>query len=238
MDKVFKIFVDFDGTISCKDVGAAIFEEFGDHEKVEKIQKDLHENKITALQCWVSLFEAVEKWDFDLLRKFIDTINIDESFADFIKYCKLNNFQLFILSDGFNLYINRILEKEGIEPVEVISNKWEIVDDKVKLTYPFMDEECKDCANCKRNHIINNSGDDEYTVYIGDGTSDRCPAQYCDFIFAKDFLLKYCEKERISFSPFRDFNDVSRKIDQLNQKKNLKKRHQADLKRKECYMRG
>ena len=45
-------------------------------------------------------------------------------------------------------------------------------------------------ANCKKNHIINHSSDDDITIYIGDGNSDKDAAQYCDFIFAKNDLLK------------------------------------------------
>ena len=58
------------------------------------------------------------------------------------------------------------------------------------------------CANCKRNHILNSSSDDDITIYIGDGWSDTCAAEHCDFIFAKKSLLKYCEAKWISILPF------------------------------------
>jgi len=102
-------------------------------------------------------------------------------------------------------------------------------------SFPYYDVACSSSANCKRNHIINNSGDDEYTVYIGDGNSDKYTIDFCDFIFAKDDLLKYCERNRISYFPFNNFLDVKNKLEQLQSKKNLKKRHRAELKRKETY---
>jgi len=104
--------------------------------------------------------------------------------------------------------------------------------------FPFTDEECKICANCKRNHILNNSSEDDYTIYVGDGYSDTCPAQFVDFIFAKNSLLKFCEKERISYFPFSNFYDVTKRIDEMRNKKRLRKRHQAFLKRKEVYQQG
>ena len=238
MEKVFKIFVDFDGTIAKEDLGDRIFQEFGDPEIIMHYQQALIDNKITAFQNWNTLFAAVKGWDYEKLKKYVDAFEIDETFKDFLNYCKTNEFKVFVLSDGFDLYIKRVLAREGINTIKVITNIWEEAGSEAKLTFPYMDEECKDCANCKRNHIINNSGDEEYTVYIGDGTSDRCPAQYCDFIFAKKILLKFCEKERISYSPYNTFADVITKLDVLRSKKNLKKRHQAVLKRKECYMRG
>jgi 2-hydroxy-3-keto-5-methylthiopentenyl-1-phosphate phosphatase len=59
---------------------------------------------------------------------------------------------------------------------------------------------------------------------------------YCDFVFAKDNLLKYCEKERIPFFPFKNFKDVQHIMMKLLSKKRLKKRHQAELKRREAYV--
>lgn len=239
MEKVFKIFVDFDGTITKEDIGDSIFQKFGDHDKIMPNLNALLANKITAFENWTNLFASIEKWDYELLYQYVDSFEMDETFKEFITYCSANNFPIYVLSDGFDLYIKRVLKREGLESaVTVFSNRWTPDGTKANLVFPYMDEECKDCANCKRNHIINNSGDEEFTVYIGDGTSDRCPAQYCDFVFAKKFLLKYCEKERISYSPYNNFQDVIYKLELLKNKKNLKKRHQAWLKRKECYMRG
>jgi 2-hydroxy-3-keto-5-methylthiopentenyl-1-phosphate phosphatase len=121
--------------------------------------------------------------------------------------------------------------------VKYYSNKLFVSDNgKLKTEYPHYDSEFPTSANCKRNHILNHSSDDDYTIYIGDGNSDKDAAQYCDFIFAKNDLLKYCSKEKIGFYPFKDFNDVTNKISELLSKKNLKKRHQAELKRKSAYI--
>jgi 2-hydroxy-3-keto-5-methylthiopentenyl-1-phosphate phosphatase len=111
-------------------------------------------------------------------------------------------------------------------------------DDKQKLSaeYPYYDSDFPTSANCKRNHIINHSSDDDYTIYVGNGNSDKEAAQYCDFIFAKDGLARFCSMERISFYPFKNFIEVQNKLAELMLKKNLRKRHQAQLKRKSAYM--
>ena len=103
-------------------------------------------------------------------------------------------------------------------------------------SFPFYNSECRSSASCKRNHIISNSSEDEYTVFIGDGNSDNDAIQYVDFIFAKDDLLKFCEINRITYFPFNNFNDVSSKLNELMARKRLKKRHQAQLKRREAFL--
>jgi len=73
-------------------------------------------------------------------------------------------------------------------------------------------------------------------VFIGNGNSDKNAAEFCDFIFAKNELLKFCEKERITYFPFNNFTDVIQKLTKLKNRKRLKKRHQAELKRRQAYL--
>ena len=236
MDKVFKIFVDFDGTITRQDTGDAIFTKFGHSDTVNQIIKDLLSDQISAKDCWLKLCNSVDQIDQKELDDFILKMEVDQTFHKFVEYCNKQNFKLFILSDGFDYYINLILKREKLEYLPVYSNELSI-NEKNKLipSFPFYDSGCSSSANCKRNHIINNSADDEYTVFIGDGNSDKYTIHFCDFIFAKDDLLKYCERERISYFPFNNFDDVIGKMEVLRQKKRLKKRYQAELKRKNVY---
>ena len=236
-NKVFKVFVDFDGTITKKDVGDAIFWEFCDEKIVSNIIDKLLNDKISARQCWVSLCEIAKIPGKDKLNNFIDTIEIDSTFHEFVDFCNKNKIEFYVLSDGFDYYINRIFEREKLDHIKCYSNRLEITEDNHLIPhFPYLDVNCQTSANCKRNHIINHSGDDEYTVFIGDGNSDKYTAQFCDFIFAKADLLKFCEKERITYFPFNDFQDVVNRMEGLINKKRLKKRHQALLKRREIYI--
>ena len=238
MNKVFKAFVDFDGTITKSDVGEAIFREFGNTEKVNGIIEKLLSDEISAKECWLSLCGSVENFDQKSLDDFIGTMEIDETFPGFVKYCESSGIELFVLSDGFDYYIKKIFEREKLQNLNVYSNKLVITsDNKLIPEFPYLDANFKTSANCKRNHIINHSGDDEFTVFIGDGNSDKETALICDFIFAKDGLLRHCEMERITFFPFENFNDVIERMEKLSAKKRLKKRYQAELKRKELYIR-
>jgi 2,3-diketo-5-methylthio-1-phosphopentane phosphatase len=237
MEKIFKIFVDFDGTITKQDIGESIFRRFGNKEKVDSIIKKLLSNEITAKQCWLSLCDSVDKLEKKELDEFIDSLEIDHTFHNLVDYSKKNKMELFVISDGFNYYIDRVFEKENLRDIKYYSNKLEIdLNNKLVPTFPYLDQNCTTSANCKRNHIINNSGEEEYTIFIGDGNSDKYTVQFCDFIFAKDDLLKYCEIERITYFPFNNFNDVIEKIDELKSRKRLKKRYQAELKRREIYI--
>lgn len=238
-ERNFKIFVDFDGTITTKDIGEAMFLKFGDPIRANEIIEDWIDHKINAKESWQLLCETVKNFEPQQFEDFLSKMEIDSTFQNFNKYCISNKYEMRILSDGLDLYIDKILNREELEHIDLFSNRLSFGNNNELIpVFPHTDSECNRCANCKRNHIINHSSEEDFSVYIGDGWSDVCPAQYCDFIFAKNSLLKYCELNRITYFPYRNFDDVIIKLDQLKQKKRLKKRHQAELKRKEVYIQG
>lgn len=235
----FKIFVDFDGTITKSDIGEELFIEFGNKDFAKALIEDWNQGKVESCKGWSSLCENVEVIDIEKLKAFLYSAKIDEAFHRFVDYSKENGFDVKIISDGFDYYIRTILEKENLGHLTYSSNVLEINDDnRLVPSFPYSVEDCKCCANCKRNFVIDNSSDEDFTVYIGDGHSDKCPVQYCDFIFAKNSLLKFCEVNRITYFPYSNFDDVIKKLEELRSKKRLKKRHQAELKRREIYSQG
>lgn len=231
-----KIFCDFDGTVAREDIGNLFYREFGDPGICDDTVRKWREGLITSTECLSTECNTIQNLTIQKAFDFIDKQKIDETFIDFVNFCQNNQLELFILSDGLDIYIERLLKAHGLN-VKFFTNKILINEDgTAKMIYPYSDSVCLRCANCKRNHIINNSSDDDITIYIGDGFSDRCPIDYVDYIFAKDHLLKHCELNRISYTPFNDFNDIINSIQKLLTKKRIKKRHTAVLKRKELYL--
>ncbi len=235
----FKIYIDFDGTITNKDIGEHMFLKFGDAAESKNIIQKWLDNKLTSQQVWIKLCNTVKDFNEREFDKFLDDIAIDPDFNAFVDYAKKNNLDLFILSDGLDFYINKVSKRENFSDLTIYCNKLEI-DNSGNLIphFPYTDEECKQCANCKRNHILNSSSDDDITIYIGDGWSDTCAAEHCDFIFAKKSLLKYCVQNGLPYYPFETFKDVQKIVEQLRAKKKIKKRHQAAIKRKDVYIQG
>ena len=224
-----------DGTITKEDVGEQMFLKFGEEKRVTEIIKKFLADEIPSRQCWEELCASVKIKGLNELDDFIETMQVEDTFHHLVDYCESNNMKLFILSDGFDYYIKKILEKYGLLHLPFYANELSISDNRFVPSFPFEIENCAGSANCKWAHIISNSADNDFTVYVGDGYSDRHAAQFCDFIFAKSDLLKFCEINRISFYPFEDFDDVIDRLKFLKTKKRLRKRHQATLKRKEAY---
>lgn len=232
----YTVFSDFDGTIAVNDIGDAMFERFGDLEICTKSFHDYRNGVIDARDCWrlgCSTFPPIGKKEFT---EFALAQDVDTHFNGFVEYCELHNIPVTVLSDGFDAYIDPVLKREKLDKLPRFTNVLHFNDDgTIEPLFPYTDAECMRCANCKRNHVITRSGDDQVIVYIGDGISDRCPVQYADVVFAKNALVQYCEEQNITFHRFENFFDVLKSFRRMVETTKPKKRRTAELARKSVF---
>lgn len=200
------VLVDFDGTITQKDVGALLFNTFSKNESKKIVRLWLKE-KISSKECLERECELINITKLQF-KKFALRQNIDEQFPAFVDLCKRERLKLVILSDGLDFYIKLILRKFGLEDILFYSNMLRFENGKLRPDFPYFDRGCGNCGNCKKYHLKNLKAAKQKVVYIGDGLSDKCAVQEADFIFAKNDLRKFCVKEHIKHFPFRSFKDV------------------------------
>jgi 2,3-diketo-5-methylthio-1-phosphopentane phosphatase len=238
----FKVFTDFDGTITKIDVGNLIFKTYAGS-AIFPLIKEWKENKISSKELLLKECQTAKIKNIDELYRLIDLQSIDDHFIDFVNFCVQNDIEIIILSDGLNFYIESILKRYNLDFIKFFANKFNYKIDEeenvvINPTFPYTDSECTLCGNCKRNHLLYHKSDEEISVYIGDGYSDRCPAEYADVVFCKGELLSYCNAKKIPFYEFRNFSDVLIKFKELILKKRIGSKRRAELKRKEVLLQG
>lgn len=246
---LIRIFTDFDGTITVRDVGDAMFETFGGAAAGQAVA-DYRNGTISATECYrqeSAACGAFRRADLDAM---LDGERIDSTFSAFESFCRNQGFPLTILSDGMDYYIRRILDREGLGTITFLANRMILdpvaasPDVRMAVSFPHTDEVCDRCASCKRNHMLTMSGDDDIIVYIGEGYSDRCPVRFADVVFAKDELLRYCEEENITYFPYVTFADIQRRFETMlridgNRHSGIfHKRRRAELERRALYLGG
>lgn len=245
---MIRMFVDFDGTITARDVGDALFEYFGGSEAVSAVEA-YRAGEISAAECFRRECEACDEVDVQELNSFLDSQEIDETFPPFVAFCRERGIPCTIVSDGMDYYIDRILRIHGVAEVPFHSNILLLEQTKsdsqvvrFRPSFPHQDEVCERCASCKRNYMVTHAADDDILIYVGEGYSDRCPVRYADIVFAKDDLLRFCQQENISYFEYRSFSDIqSRLTDMLandgsSKGATLRKRRQADLARRALFV--
>jgi len=232
-----RIFCDFDGTVCLQDVGEQFFLKFAGDKAEQNIQR-LLSDEITMQEWLTELCEAIPLIDQKKFFDFIDQFIIDPCLAEFVRFCKDQEIPLMILSDGLDAYVERVLSNAGLSQIPFFANHAEFIGKKLKVSFPYTDAECNCCGNCKRNHMLNTSADDDIIVYVGDGYSDRCPIRYADFVFAKRQLIKHCQEQNITYFEFNNFGDVQVKMEEIVQRKRIRHRQEAVMARREVFSQG
>ena len=239
-----KIFCDFDGTVTKKDVWVDALGRFiKDTKAFDNVCKDFENGKITSRDCIKREIDLIEDFNFKVFDSFIEQQELDDYFIDFINYCSDNNFELYLLSEGLDYYIKYILRKFNIN-LPYFCNTLIAVENneilKLSCDFPFSDEHCNSCGMSKRNILISNTNDldKEISVFIGDGVSDYCVSHYADIVFAKHRLASYCWKNNITYYDYKNFADVKIKLSKLISNGQIKQRQNAKTLRKEILLGG
>lgn len=238
---MIRVFCDFDGTVVPSDVGNALFRTFGGDRAKNAVDRYL-KGQINARECFLEECAAVPSLSQEEFLSYVSQFELDPFFPELVKYCEDSAMPLVIVSDGMDAYVNHLLDSNGFSRIQRFANHLEFMSENGRTTlrpsFPFRDAECDQCANCKRNHLLSMSGDEDIIVYIGDGFSDRCPVRYADIVFAKGSLIRYCQEQNITYQEFQNLGDVCSRLSALRQGKKLKKRREAEMARREVFQQG
>ena len=227
------IFCDFDGTITDRDSDSELFREVVD---LKGYQEQYRKREMTPRQYWNAVTSLAPPISDEQFAEFFQTFPIDETFITFAAFCKAHHIPLVIVSDGMEFYIRGIFAARGIQDLPIFANATTILDGKISVSFPYANEHCVGTsANCKCSHLLKMSPEDESIVYIGNGTSDRCPAQRSDIVFGKHRLAQFCEEQNIPYHPFKTFDDVKSQIETYLKKPREYKRSAAEKLRREMW---
>ncbi|MFP3903771.1 MAG: MtnX-like HAD-IB family phosphatase [Armatimonadota bacterium] len=213
------VFIDFDGTITKVDTGIAVINAL-DLDEAWEVENEWRAGKIDSMECLSRQWGMVDLKPRHVY-KLIDSLRVDEDFNWLAEGAVKIGAGLVVVSDGLDFYIKRILgamgwsicdgEKAVEKPddcIPVFANKARVSDDGIEIEFPYVNDECRQCGNCKRSHLHNLRPHFNQVIYIGDGHSDMCAAREADVIFAKSHLADDLEKDGHEFIRFETLEDV------------------------------
>lgn len=201
------IMVDFDGTITKKDTCVAVADKFSTRDW-RTLDEEWAYGDMSTQDCSNMLFDLM---DFNevRLRSFLETIEIDDYFTQFIELCKDKKYDIYIVSDGFDFNINTVLKKNGINDIEIYCNSFSFDNDgKYNLKFPHESKNCGKCGTCKTEIYNRLKETCDEIIYVGDGYSDKCVAHKADVLFAKSYLAQYCDEKGVGYKKYNSFKDV------------------------------
>ena len=211
-DQHFDIFLDFDGTITTTDVCHAMVKALAG-EGWQAINQRWENREISTVECARQTLKTFRQQEPEAILQIAESIPLEKGFGAFVQAAQQAGHRLYILSDGYELYIHHLLKKAGIS-LPVYANGM-VFKPEMDIETPYSEPACGQCGVCKCKLVRRLSRNDGKSVYIGDGVSDYCPVKEVDFVFARRQLLAHCRQQGIAAWPFEDFHQVLQQMEAL-----------------------
>src|SRR5580704_13717849 len=206
------VFCDFDGTITQLDVTDQILSQLA-HPSWREIEQQWMQGLIGSRECLERQIALVDA-PVDELHAAIDGVPLDSDFAAFCKFARKKRMPLYIVSDGFDYVIRRVLKRAGVDRhfksgSNLFASALRVEGRRLMPSFPHLPAPCAHgCATCKSALISRLRERRRPVIFVGDGMSDRFAVELADVVFAKRHLLAYCRENGIACHPFETFADV------------------------------
>lgn len=210
----YKLFIDFDGTITTVDTLEFLLSTFADNRWAE-IEEKIGSSEIAEIEGLKEQFKLINLGREEALARLDEVVEFDPYFNELLQLCRKEGISITIVSGGFHWIISYFLKKNGVQRVNLKCNdaivrdgKWEIIPGGSSL-------DCKKCNHCKTQYIRFAKERGFKTIYVGDGNTDRCPSKEADIIFAKGVLKEFCNKEKLQFFPYNNLHEVCTQLENM-----------------------
>ena len=208
------VFLDFDGTVTTRDIGAALLQHYTDH-AWKIVENKYREGLLTMRQCLAEEWRLVNATVAELAQEARRFVDIREGFHEFLEFLSQKRVSISILSDGLDVYVRRTVTEEleklpsSSRPnVVVYCNELYEDGEGLKLRHPTSCEH--GCALCKIGFVQESLA--SKTIYIGDGISDMKAAVHADHAFAVkgSHLASYLEQHEteVDWYEFKNFHEL------------------------------
>ncbi len=202
--------IDFDGTVTTKDITTELGLYFGGTKFIE-IDRSYQAKEI-PIRGWLQAEVTLLPVDLEKLKsKAFEWAQIRPGFKSFLQKAHAGNNLVIIASDGLGFYIEPILEHFGLRgEVDLIYRNDTFINKQglLEILNPHAHPTCVVCGNCKARVVVQQKAAGRPVIYIGDGSNDRFGASWADLIFAREDLAHSCEKHNLAYSPWEDFYDI------------------------------
>lgn len=207
------IFCDFDGTVATEDVGYRLFHHFSGGKNDELIP-DWKAGRLSSRDILTREATMVQATPKELFT-FLDSMELDLGFPDFVRLARANAVTPVILSEGLDFYIDYLLKRFGFGDLPIIANRGHLEDNGIRIEFPHRNQNCRTCGSCKGERIDElrrRAASNGAVVFIGDGFSDICAASGAQILFAKKDLAEHCRTRGIDYIEYDNFFDVTSEL--------------------------
>lgn len=202
--------LDFDGTVTEKDIGDEICARFAPPHWKE-IDAAWVRNEISLPEAQRQMWALARCEERDALRYAREVGRLRPGLDLLLDATAQAGGVPWLASGGFDFYIRAILGGRLERFERSYFNGATFVDGGVRVAFPHGALACERCAVCKGKVCDLGRAAGDRVVFVGDGSSDRCAIGRADVLFAVEgsLLARTCDERGIDYVPFLDFEDVA-----------------------------
>lgn len=200
-----RVLVDFDGTMVPGDVTDHILQSFAGPKWLE-LEARWQAGTMNSRDCLSAQVDLIRASRSEIAQA-VNERSIDPDFPEFVRQCASRGIPVTVVSDGFDLAIQTILQRYNLD-LPFFSNHLEwLGGGRWRLGFPHRNNACETQAgNCKCRQLGHAP---VRTVVIGDGRSDFCAASNASYVLSKATLTNHCREQGLRHRPFSTFADVN-----------------------------
>ena len=206
--------LDFDGTVTQKDIGDEICDRFAPPAWREIDAAWLrHEISLPDAQRRMWALARAERPEALAYAREIG--HLRPGLDPLLDAARRGGAELWLASGGFDFYIEALLGPRLEAFARRYFNTTRFVDGRIEVEFPHAGLACGRCAVCKGKVCDAARATGRPVVFIGDGASDRCAIGRADHIFAVEgsLLHRACDERGVACTPFSGFDEITSRLD-------------------------
>jgi 2,3-diketo-5-methylthio-1-phosphopentane phosphatase len=204
-----QVWIDFDGTITRRDVLDDLIQRYALSDAWKLIEERWQAGIIGSRDCLTEEFNLIRIGKAELAQ-FLESVDVDPGLNRLLATLRRHHVPVTVLSDGIDHFIRAVLARNGITDMPVRSNTLLHRGKRLSLRCPHASSTCScAAAHCKCTSAQELLQIGRKSIYIGDGRSDLCPSRKAGAVFAKAALAQALTREAIPFTPYVTLNDVA-----------------------------
>jgi 2-hydroxy-3-keto-5-methylthiopentenyl-1-phosphate phosphatase len=213
IDQPIAVLSDFDGTITIGGVTDLLYHKFANPSCWDLVDRWI-KGEISTLQEMQGCFSGMSA-NRKEMEDFLDSVQIDPDFPEFVHLCQQKGYAVAVLSDGLRWYIEYIFNRYAIEGLNIFANEITFFSDHIQITTPWYDPATPLRGVSKPGIIKKYRAQGYKVIFIGDGLSDIEAVCCADLVYASSELLAYCLANNIPVTPFTKMKDLLDQVDKF-----------------------
>jgi 2,3-diketo-5-methylthio-1-phosphopentane phosphatase len=214
--------LDFDGTLTLRDIGHAVCKHFLDEEARLPPIAAWMRGELSLGEAQAQIWPRVRAPEAEVLAYVAEVGTLRAGVDELLSTARERGWHVVIASGGFDFYLRHLLgERLRVDPApELISNRGRFGASGIEVQFPHVDPSCRTCAVCKGVVLdrLRQRHPQRPLIFVGDGLTDRCAMGRADRLFAVagGELESHCREAGAPCETFTDLGEVARALSRMS----------------------